>query len=258
MQSLNVLIAGEGKLLDLVRGSKFLKKLFITSSEEVEGVVSIKFNTFKELAQKCKSLQIDIVLVENENWVRQGIADVLRAHFVNCVAPTALWSERLVDSIESRNLLEKYNIAVPEKLKYPQKFPLLIRGKGFKYRAESLEEVLQIKRAINQKYSQEIAQGIFLEDFLEGEIINLTSFYDGKNVKTFSDRYGIAEYSEALKEMLTKEKADFIGFFVSRIILHNGKYYNAGFGLDFSKTEFDKDFLFILSYGIYQKINELD
>ena len=44
MQSLNVLIAGEVKLLDLVLGSKFLKKLFITSSEEVEGAVSIKFN----------------------------------------------------------------------------------------------------------------------------------------------------------------------------------------------------------------------
>ena len=109
MQTLNVLIAGEGKLIPLLKKSKFLKKLYATT--EVEGAVNIKFNTFNELAKKCKSLQIDIVLVENEKWILQGIADVLRKNFVNCIAPNALFAEKLIDSIASRKFLENSELS---------------------------------------------------------------------------------------------------------------------------------------------------
>ena len=64
MQSLNVLIIADesSKALKAVLKSKYLNKLF--TNFEASGAVDIRFNTFKELAQKCKSLKIDIVIVE--------------------------------------------------------------------------------------------------------------------------------------------------------------------------------------------------
>ena len=255
LQTLNVLIAGDGELLPLVQKSKFLKKLYITS--EVDGAISIKFNTFVELARKCKALQIDVVLVENEKWILQGIADVLRKSFVNCIAPNALMAEKLTDSLVSRQFLSKYNINIPQKLTYPNKFPLLVRGKGFKYKANTLAEVLQIKEFINQKYPLEIASTTFLEDFIVGEVLNVTSFFDGKTLKTFSNDNQILEYSKLLEKALVQENTNFIGFFNSRLIKNDNTLYNTGFGLNYAKTEFEKDFLYILYCGIYQKLNEL-
>ena len=255
MQTLNVLIVGDGELLPLVQKSKFLKKLYITS--EVDGAISIRFNTFVELARKCKALQIDVVLVENEKWILQGIADVLRKSFVNCIAPNALMAEKLTDSLMSRQFLSKYNINIPQKLTYPNKFPLLVRCKGFKYKANTLVEVLQIKELINKKYPLEIASTAFLEDFIEGEVFNVTSFFDGKTLKTFSNDNQILEYSKLLEKALVQENASFIGFFNSRLIKNDNTLYNTGFGLNYAKTEFEKDFLYVLYCGIYQKLNEL-
>lgn len=256
MQTLNILIAGDGKLLSAVKDSKYLKKLYTTT--EVNNAVHIKFNTFAELAKKCKALQIDIVIVENEKWILQGIADVLRKNFVNCIAPNALMAEKLTDSILSRNFLSKYNIALPKRMNYPSKFPLLVRGKGFKYKANSLEEVLQLKELINQTYPIDIANTTFLEEFIEGDVINVTSFFDGKTLKTFTKNEKIIEYSSELEKALIQENANFIGFINSRIIKAGNILYHTGFGLNYSTTQFEKDFLFILYCGIYQKLSELE
>ena len=256
MQTLNVLIAGEGKLLPLVKSSKFLKKLYATS--DVEGAVNVKFNTFAELAEKCKALQIDVVLVENEKWILQGIADVLRKSFVNCIAPNALISDILTNSLLSRKFLSKYHINIPQKMKYPSKYPLLLRGNGFKFKANSLDEVLQVKDLINKTYPQEIVDTTFLEEFIEGEVFSVTSFFDGKTLKTFSKDSQILEYSNLLEKALKQEKFDFIGFFNSRLIKSEDKIYNLGFGLNYAQTVFEKDFLFVVYCGIYQKLNELN
>lgn len=257
MQTLNVLIAGDGELLlPLVKSSKFLNKLYVTS--QAEGAINIKFNTFAELAKKCKALQIDVVLVENKKWILQGIADVLRKNFVNCIALNALVAEILTNSLLSRKFLSKYKINIPQKLTYPSKFPLLLRGKGFKFKANSLNEVLQIKDIINTTYPQEIVDTTFLEEFIEGEIFSVTSFYDGKTLKTFSKDLQILEYSKLLENALIQEKFDFIGFFNSKLVKFEDKVYNLGFGLNYAQTAFEKDFLFLLYSGIYQKLNELN
>lgn len=261
LQKLNVLIVGDGNSIPLIKKSRFLKKLYITSSQEVQGVVNITFNTFKELAQKCKALQIDIVFVENEKWILQGIADVLRKNFVNCIAPTAKFAEQLLDSTTARIILQRNGIDVPQKLTYPQNFPLLIRGKGFKIKVNSFEELLHVKEKMNKVFSREIIDTAFLEEFIEGDIIYLNSFYDGKTLKTFADgllnEIEILEYSKALQNLLINEKANFIGFLVSKLLIKKGKCYNVAFGFDYLATKFEMDFLYLLNAGIYQKLNEV-
>ena len=92
MQTLNVLIISskKSKYIEQIKHSKYLNKLYITSDEEISGAISLHFNTFKELAQKCRTLQVDIVLIEEEKWVLEGIANVMKQNFVNCFAVFAI------------------------------------------------------------------------------------------------------------------------------------------------------------------------
>ena len=168
MQSLNVLIIADesSKALKAVLKSKYLNKLF--TNFEASGAVDIRFNTFKELAQKCKSLKIDIVIVEDEKMILQGIADVLRKNFVNCIAINAFWTQLILSNDFVRKMVLKYGIDVPEVLSYPEEFPVVVRADGILRIANSVEEVIKIRQDIYD-YSPEIAKSIFLERYIKGE-----------------------------------------------------------------------------------------
>ena len=105
--SFNVLIATEQKetaAQELVLNSKYLNELYSTIA--TEKAIEVKFNTFKELAHKCKTLKIDVVIVENQKWILQGIADVLKKNFVNCIALTSQANKLLLSYSYSRKLLD--------------------------------------------------------------------------------------------------------------------------------------------------------
>lgn len=179
MQSLNVLIIADesSKALKAVLKSKYLNKLF--TNFEASGAVDIRFNTFKELAQKCKSLKIDIVIVEDEKMILQGIADVLRKNFVNCIALNSFWTQLILSSDFARKMTAKYGIDTPDVLSYPEEFPIVVRADGILRFANSLEEVIKIRQDIYD-FSPEIAKSIFLERYIKGEEFLLYSFFDGK------------------------------------------------------------------------------
>ena len=163
MQSLNVLIVSQekSKYAERLLQSGYLNKLYLTSEEEVEGAISIKFNTFKELAQKCRVLQIDVVLVEEEKWVMEGIANVMKKNYVNCFAPTTDWTNLGLSHNFARKLLQKYEIKVPPAVNLPDKFPIIVKGDGVLKKAKNLQEIITIKEEVF-KTSPEISKTIFL------------------------------------------------------------------------------------------------
>lgn len=263
MQSLNVLVVSEkySVVVESIKNSKFLNKLYVTFPIETEGIFSISFNTFQELAQKCKTLQIDFVIVIEEKWILQGIGDVMKKNHINCFAPTSFWTNLELSNDFARNLLEKYSINIPEKINLPVEFPVVVRSNGYAKRADSIQDVINIKRDI-YNHSPEIAQTVYIEKFLDGKKEFVVSLFDGKNLAVFDnknlDQDCVIEYSRKLKEMLIKEKADFIGFINSEVILNEDKLYNIGFNFNFYFPGIEKDLLFILQLAIYQKLNEFN
>lgn len=257
MTKLNILIASdkdESRIIGLIQKSKYLNKLYATY--ELEGAIEVRFNTFKELAQKCRALKIDIVIVENEKWVLQGIADVLRAGLVNCLALSSRANRLILSNNYRRELLGKYGILTPKKLLYPSKFPVIVRADGVCRRGNSLEEIIQIREQI-AKQSGEIAGTIYLEEFIEGEVINLISLFDGKNLLSFTKNDLILDYSRKLEKLLTGQKFEFIGFLNSKLIIEGDKVYNISFSSDFSGISAGVDFIYILNSVIYQKLDEI-
>ena len=256
----NVLIVGntDAKSLPMVLKSKYLNKLYTTF--EYQNHTDIRFNTFKELAQKCKALKIDIVLVEDQKLILQGITDVLKNNFVNCIGITAKWTNLILSNKFAEEMTKKYQINVPERFLYPKEFPLMVKADGFNKIAYSLEDVIKIRQEIFD-FSPEIAKSIFLEKYITGEKFTLTSLFDGKTLVTMPTEGLTSEiinaYNKKLSSMLKNENADFIGYINSSVILANNQLYNMGFNFNFPQVS-NTDILFLFSSMIYQKLDELN
>ena len=268
MQSLNVMIVGSGKCANALKQSKYINKIYSTSEEEMNGVITIQFNTFRQLAQICRALQVDIVLVEEEKWVLEGITNVLKQNFINCFAATPHWTNLKLSHHYARNLLTKYNIDLPPQINLPVDFPVIVKADGVLKIANSIQEIISIKEEI-YKQSAEISKTVFIEKCLEGEKIRVISLFDGKNLITFPnkkiDNSLLKEYSKKLETMLIGEKADFTGFFNTEVIEENGILYNTGFDFGFTMPDLStlqnqchQDLLFICMSALYQKLNEID
>lgn len=260
MQSLNVLVISDenSNALKAIRKSAYLSKLY--TNFETDFSVELRFNTFRELAIKCKSLKIDIVFVEDEKYITQGIADVLRKNFVNCIALNSFWSKLVLSNDFARKMAAKYGINTPEILSYPSEFPLAAKADGFLEFVNSLDEVIEFRKKVYE-YSPAAAETITLERFIEGREFELTTLFDGRNTYMFPpenvrDTGLLTEYNKKLEYMFNGEFSNFTGYITSKLIISNGTLYNLGFNLNFPVT--DKDLIYILISAIYQKLNELD
>jgi len=268
MQSLNVLLLGQGKYIEQIKSSKYLNKLYITSDNEKDGAISVKFNTFKELAQKCRALEIDVVLIEEERWVLEGIANVMKQYFINCFAATTDWTNLSISHNYARKMLSKYGFNVPPIINLPVEFPVMVKGDGILKKAYSMQDIILIKENAYRQ-SGEIAKNILIEKYLNGENNKVISIFDGKHLLTFPHKNInnnlLKEYSKQLETMLVEEKANFIGFINSKIVEEDGILYNTGFSFEFLMPDFDicettssKDILYICLSAIYQKLNEIE
>ena len=259
MQSLNVLFIGvkSSSAFKSILQSKYLKKMY--TNFEAKNSIHIRFNTFRELVVKCKSLNIDVVFVEDKKYVFQGIADVLRANYINCLALTSNWSKLVLSNSYAKDMLERYEILTPEILLYPSVFPLIVKTDGYWKSANSLDEVLDIKRYISQNFPQ-VEDKVHLEEFINGEDIILNSFFDGKNLVTQSKQKLpekiVENYNNKLQNMFLSQNANFIGFINSEMIYTNNKLYNIGFNFDLPIIK--QDILYVAISIIYQKLNEID
>ncbi len=259
MNAYNVIIIGDknAKSLPLITKSKYLNKLY--TNFEYPNTAEIKFNTFKELATKCKALKIDLVIVENEKLILQGIVDVMKKNFINCIGLTAFWTNLILSKKFAFEMTSKYQINTPERFLYPKEFPLFVKADGFSKIAHSMDEVIKYKQEIFN-YSPIIAKSIFLEKFIEGDKYILTSLYDGRTLVTLPNddlsMETINEYNNKLFKMFKSENANFIGHINSSVIFSNNQLYNIGFNFDFPKL--NADIIFVFNSLIYQKLDELD
>lgn len=262
MQGLNILIIGElqKNLLQAVCESKLLDRLYTATFEPFEEIPNIEFESFEDLAQKAKTLKIDIAITSDKNLIQAGVVDILKKHFVNILAANKKWLNLETSRLAAKQLANYYSINTPETIKAPLSFPVIIKTDHPKgsYIADSMTDL------INKMESLE-GEKTFLEEYLEGNIFELVSLWDGKNILSFpienltevqQDRLEL--YKTKLNFMLSDEKADFIGFFVSKLIWAKNDWYLLEFKMGVNEnSKFCGDLLYILNSALYQKLNEI-
>lgn len=261
MQSLNILIAGSGESAALIQESKLLNKLYVTAEIEIPGAVNITYNTFEELAVKCKSLHIDIVVVDNENLLFAGIVDKLKKYRINCIGVNEKWAQIAYSGLSTKKILNRYEINNPLVLTFPKSFPLVLKVGRTNRIADSMQELIKIRQT---EIPSEFANEIFLEEYIAGESYTYFSLFDGKNLLSLpagelrlEQKNALEDYHNKLATLLVAEKADFVGFFNTKLVWANSKWYVIDFSLGLPDEIPDKDILYILINAIYQKLNEI-
>lgn len=256
---MNLLIIGKLQK-NLFQDSKLLDKLYTATIEPLEDIPNIEFESFEDLAFKAKSLKIDIAITTDKDLIQAGIADVLKKQLVNIVAVNKKWFNLETSRLVAKQLASYYSINVPEVLKAPLSFPVIIKTDKPKgnFIANSMQDLVN---------KMETLQGekTFLEEYLDGEVYNLTSLWDGKNLLSFpienltevqQDRLEL--YKTKLNFMLSDENADFTGFFTSKLLWAKNDWYLLEYKMRLDKNaQIKGDLLYILNSALYQKLNEI-
>lgn len=256
---MNLLIIG--KLQEnLFCNSKLLDKLYTATFEPLEDIPNIEFESFEDLAYKSRALKIDVAITADKDLIQAGIADVLKKNLVNIIAVNQKWFNLEASRLVAKQLAGYYSINVPETLKAPLSFPVIIKTDKPKgnYIATSMQDLINKMETLR-------GEKTYLEEYLEGEVFNLTSLWDGKNLLSFpienltevqQDRLEL--YKTKLNFMLSDEKADFTGFFTSKLLWAKNDWYLLEYKMRLDKNaQIKGDLLYILNSALYQKLNEI-
>ena len=263
---MNVLVIGNPKdsLISVIQASQMLDKLFTASSEEIEGIKNIQYYSLENLAQKAKTLQIDVAINTDKSLIEQNIVEIFRENRVNLISVNKKWLNLETSRLAAKKLMDFYSINNPKTIKAPMNFPVVLKTDSgdFSEVKNSMEELLQ--SAETMKDSKK-----FIEEYLEGEEFELLSLWDGKSLYCLNSPENTNEVKDdrlyllktKLSFMFSDEKADFTGLFTVRLVWAKNDWYVKDFSVDINKeslfNDINKDFLYILNSAIYQKLNEI-
>lgn len=266
---MNILILGTGKVeqyfINLCLKSKLLDKLYTASSEPLHNIPNIEYNNADELYNKAKTLQIDIVLAFDKKYVEAGIVDFLKNKFLNTISVNKKWVNLQTSRLIAKQLLSYYSINIPKTIKAPNAFPLVIKTNKPK-----LTKILYSMSDLVELRKEFFGEELFLEEYLEGDVLYTLFLWDKKNLLNFNPKNKLTEVQEdrlklletKLQFLLSDEKADFMGFFVLKLIWTKNDWYVIDCDMEIKEKYdlevIDKDFLYLLNATIYQKLNELN
>lgn len=266
---MNVLVLGseeiEQVLINLCKKSKFLDHIYTASNEPLEEIPNIEYQNYDELVHKAKALHIDLVLIANKNFIKNGLVEYLRKNKINTISVNQKWFNLESSRLITKQLLNHYSINTAEIIKVPKTFPVVIKtNKPFLTKiAYSMNELVRYREEINEEQ-------VFLEEYLQGEVCYLLSLWDGKTLLHFDpeklqtevqeDRFNLLKTK--LNIMFSDETPDFIGFFITKLIWAKHDWHVLDFIMhldnSFDLSKIKQDFLYILNSAIYQKLNEIE
>ncbi len=265
---MNLLVIGTDEIsigiVELALKSKHLDRIYTASSEPLDDIPNIEYSDFNELIGKSKALHIDAAITFDNNLIQAGISEEFKNHGVNLISCNKKWLNLETSRLAAKRLLNHYSINNPEFILAPLSFPIVLKTdkpeiKEFIY---SMKDLIEIKQ-------QHAGKNVFLEEYLEGEALDILSIWDGKNILTFDKNLHLTEvqrdrldlFKTKLNFMLSDEKTDFTGFFTTQLIWAKNDWYVIDFVMSPNKkpllNDIKTDFLFILNSVIYQKLNEL-
>lgn len=265
---MNILVLGTGvveqKLINLCLKSKYLDHIYTASSQSLDDIPNIEYKSISELINKSKLLQIDIVFVADKNLIKSGFVEEFKKNLLNVISVNQKWYNLEASRLVAKQLISHYSINTPNIIKAPLTFPIVIKTNQPHCTkiAHSMEELVQIREELSQKT-------IFLEEYFKGEIYYLLSLWDGKNIANFEPDLGLTEvqkdrldlYKTKLNIMLSEEKANFIGFFTTKLIWAKNDWHVLEYIMHLNEKSdlsvIKSDFLYLINSTIYQKLNEI-
>lgn len=265
--TMNILILGtsktEQKLINLCLKSHLLDHLYTASNKPLENIPNIEYFSYEDLCQKAKQIQADIILVADKKYIQDGAIEIFKKNMLNVISANKKWFNLESSRLIAKQLINHYSINNPRVILAPNTFPIVIKTNkpSVSKIAYSMQELVKIRGTVKGE--------AYLEEFLCGDEIYLLSLWDGKNVIHFDPTFTLSEvqqerlnlYKTKLGFMLSDEKADFIGFFTTKLIWAKNDWYVLEYIMHLNEKSdlntIKPDFLYLLNSAIYQKLNEI-
>lgn len=262
-RTVNILVIGKplNSLLEIISKSKLLDKIYTAGFEPLETVPNIEYTDFHDLINKTKILQIDIAITTDKELIESGIVDIFRENRLNIIASNKKWVNLESQRLAAKKLMDYYSINNPPVIKAPLTFPIVIKSNDITQIASTMHELIEKREALS-------GMQIFLEDYLDGKTCETLFLWDGKNLLSFpvqdftevqADRFELLKTK--LNFMLSDEKADFTGFFTTKLIWVKNDWYVLDFIMRLTEksalSNIKTDFLYLLNAAIYQKLYEI-
>ena len=275
---MNIIIIGTGIKEQLMLGlcckSELLGKIYTAAHEPLEDFPNIDYKNYRDLLQRIKPLQVDIALVLDKKYVEDGLVEMLKRNRINVICTNKKWLNLEKSRLVAKQLSVHYSINVPQNIKAPTHFPVVLKSDNSliseKVFANSIEELIEKRKEFN---AIDPLSKVFIEEYLEGDEYSFVSLWDGAGMYYFpalcNTKIGLSEVQKdrldilktKLNFMFSDEKADFIGFFVTKLLWAKNDWYVLEYKMTLDDgdvknmlTTIKTDFLQLLRSAIYQKL----
>ena len=262
---MNILIIGScsEEFCNLIKQSKYSTRVYTATSYPLDNFPNVDFQSIEDLCEKAKVLHIDVAILMDKSLIKQGVVELFKKNRVNLISPNSKWFNLETSRIIAKQLAYHYSINTPLFLKAPVAFPIVMKTDIPKCSVivNSIEELVAKKQDLGNEKT-------FLEEFFQGEVCSILLLWDGKTLLDFEPEDLTEVQSDRLKLFITKlsfllsdENADFIGFFVSKLIWSKNDWYLLEFKMGIDENlaikTLNKDIVYLIKSAIYQNLNEL-
>ena len=272
MPQLKVLVLEDefdkNSLYKKVRESDFSSKTYSASE--------ISYNNYDELAQKALDEGIELVITDSEKDIFNGIDEILKSYGLECIGTNRKYSRLGSSKLFAKRFLNKYDIPYLRKVEFEDiTFPVVLK-KDFSNECY----LIFSQKELNEKT---LNQDDFIEEFITGDEISVTSFYNSEKLINFEpvkihkkdfDNIGSScpvyisyEQYDKLQNYLTKfehalleDDADFKGFITSNLVWHGREWIVVNFQINIGNSSLlnhlESDLLATILYSTKQKYKE--
>lgn len=281
MPQLKIMVLGdetnEQSLFESIEKSDF-SKITYTAGEKPYSKNFVPYSTYDELAQNAIEKGIELVITDSEKDIFNGIVEILKSYGLECIGTNRKYSRLSSSKLFSKKFLEKYNIPYLKEIKQEKlTFPLRIKRDFSDYNCLILS-----REDFDKKYAN-LEGDYFLEKFVSGTEISVTTFYNSEKltpfepvkihkkeflkVGSFCPVYISYEQYDKLQNFLTKfehalleDDANFNGFITTNLVWNENEWYVIDFKMNIGNStllnHLESDFLATILYGTKQKYKE--
>lgn len=272
MPQLKVLVLED----EIDKNSLYKKVAESDFSSSTYSAKELSYNSYDELAQKALDEGIELVITDSEKDIFNGIVEILKSYGLECIGTNRKYSRLSSSKLFAKKFLNKYDIPYLKKIEIDDiTFPVVIKNDFSKKNSLIFSQKELDEKAFNQND--------FIEEFVTGNEISITSFYDSEklinfepvkiykrdfeNVGSSCPVYISYEQYDKLQNYLTKfehalleDDANFKGFITSNLVWNEREWIVVDFQMNIGNStllnHLDSDLLATILYSTKQKYKE--
>ena len=277
MKKINLLVwgnsDGEKAVAEALSNSPLVNNLFTTADFKIKNakILNIAEKDFRKQAKKALEYGINLVIFGGENAIYQGAVNIFKNEGIAAVGVNKTFSQMGSSKTFAKRFMNRYGIKTPEIKpdKYDQ-FPQVIKADS--YIDSGLDKILYNQVEKQNALKELKNKNFFIEEFLEGEKISVTSYLTGGNFTHFhpfntsapskplkltsNQKLKLNIYLCKFEYALLLENANFDGAITTDLIWHEIDWFVLKYRVNFGEKEIqeilmhiDNDFLDILING---------